>query len=233
MTAETAHPVEGMTIAPMERHELPAVLDLYTRALRDNPSNVGMFGPDPERRLRSLRVIYSMLLADMALAPVVARSGSRILGAVAVSPPETCFYRRSPARVRRIGLLGPHVSIESPDIPWRHVPSLLRLGLPALERAGTMLRAGASHDPVQRHWHVELVGVEPEVQGQGIGGRLMAAALRPVDAAAEPAYLETDKPENVTFYRRCGFEVTGQEEALGVPTWYMERLPATDPAAHS
>ncbi len=31
------------------------------------------------------------------------------------------------------------------------------------------------------------------------------------------AYLETDRAENVTFYERFGFEVTAQDEILGVP----------------
>jgi ribosomal protein S18 acetylase RimI-like enzyme len=46
-----------------------------------------------------------------------------------------------------------------------------------------------------------------------------------MDAAGEDAYLETDKPENVRFYERFGFEVVGEQEVIGVPNWYMARRP--------
>ena len=37
------------------------------------------------------------------------------------------------------------------------------------------------------------------------------------------SYLETDKYQNVRFYRKFGFEVIAQAEALEVPTWFMSR----------
>lgn len=218
-----------VAVGSIEKRELPAVVDLLARAMRDNPTSIGMFGPDPERRLRSLRTVYGVLLSDLAQPPLVARWGGRVVGAAAVSPPEACFYRRSQARTRRIGFAGRSLYVESPRVPWRHLPGLLRIGLPALGRIATMTRAGSAHDPAHRHWHIELVGVDPELQGQGIGGKLMEAALGPADEAGEEAYLETDTPENVAFYRRRGFEVTGQEEPLQVRTWYMERPPTVGP----
>jgi hypothetical protein len=44
-----------------------------------------------------------------------------------------------------------------------------------------------------------------------------------VDAAGGDAYLETDKPANVRFYERFGFEVIGDQEILGVTNWFMLR----------
>jgi hypothetical protein len=37
------------------------------------------------------------------------------------------------------------------------------------------------------------------------------------------SYLETDRPENVTFYRRFGFEIVQQEPVLGVLNFFMVR----------
>jgi hypothetical protein len=51
-----------------------------------------------------------------------------------------------------------------------------------------------------------------------------------MDAAKANAYLETDKPENVRFYERFGFEVVREEVVLGVPNSYMLR-PAPGSAA--
>ena len=36
-------------------------------------------------------------------------------------------------------------------------------------------------------------------------------------------YLETDRPENVEFYKKFGFVVRHQEEIIGTTTWTMWR----------
>jgi hypothetical protein len=39
------------------------------------------------------------------------------------------------------------------------------------------------------------------------------------------AGLETDKPENVVFYRRHGFDAVEELETHGLTTWFMRRDP--------
>ncbi len=56
-----------------------------------------------------------------------------------------------------------------------------------------------------------------------MGSKLMRVFSVQMDAAGEDAYLETDKPVNVRFYERFGFEVVGEEDVLGVPNWFMFR----------
>jgi ribosomal protein S18 acetylase RimI-like enzyme len=219
---ETTPRLEQVITGPMEPHELPAVVDVLARALRDNPSFIGMFGPDPRRRLRSTRVLCRMFLSGQSEPPMVARRAGVVVGAVAMSPPQTCFFCRARVQHYRISIAGRGVTIES-EMPWRELLRLLRLGLPALHRAGLIARLSTVHDPANRHWHVELVGVEPDLQGQGIGGQMMEAALRRADAGGELACVETDTARNVAFYRRHGFEVTAREELLGAQMWYMER----------
>ena len=48
-----------------------------------------------------------------------------------------------------------------------------------------------------------------------------------MDANGEIAFLETEKPENVVFYRRLGFEVMSESELPGLHTWFMRREPRT------
>lgn len=144
-----------------------------------------------------------------------------------MSPPETCYFRRSRTRVHRIHVAGRDLHIETPSVSWRQLPALLRLGPPALNRAAVMAHSSTTHDPAARHWHVELLGIEPDLQGHGIGGKLLEEALREAHAVGEPAYLETDTVENVEFYQRRGFKVVAQEDPLGVRTWYMERSGAS------
>ena len=75
------------------------------------------------------------------------------------------------------------------------------------------------------------VAVDTHLQGTGIGSGLMRAFCGRMDAAGEVAYLETDKPINVRFYERFGFEVAGEEEVLGVPNWFMTRRATTEGGA--
>ncbi len=69
------------------------------------------------------------------------------------------------------------------------------------------------------------MAVDAHLQGIGVGSKLMRSFCAKMDAAGEDAYLETDKPENVRFYERFGFEVIGEKEVLGNSNWFMLRRP--------
>ena len=58
-------------------------------------------------------------------------------------------------------------------------------------------------------WYLDLLGTEPEIQGHGVGARLLRAGLDRCDAQGIPAYLETAKHTTVGFYQRHGFELIG------------------------
>jgi GNAT superfamily N-acetyltransferase len=72
--------------------------------------------------------------------------------------------------------------------------------------------------------YVNVLGVTPEHQGQGIGTALMQHAIAEADAAGLPMGLITDTVRNVRFYSRLGFEVV-QEGTEGPPLvlWTMIR----------
>jgi GNAT superfamily N-acetyltransferase len=59
--------------------------------------------------------------------------------------------------------------------------------------------------PKEAHWFLPLMGVDPFVQGQGVGAALMKYGLNICDRDGTLAYLESTKPENVPFYERFGF----------------------------
>ncbi len=81
----------------------------------------------------------------------------------------------------------------------------------------------AAH-PAYPHWYLPWFGVNPRVQGKGLGGELMAYCLDIVDADHLPTYLETPNPRNISFYERHGFEVTGvAQSGRCPPITYMLR----------
>ena len=67
------------------------------------------------------------------------------------------------------------------------------------------------------HWYLPWFGVDGAVQGRGLGGDLLKHCLRIVDADHLPSYLETPNPQNISFYERHGFEVTGEARAGDCP----------------
>ena len=78
-------------------------------------------------------------------------------------------------------------------------------------------------DPEEPHLHLGPIAVAPESQRQGIGSALMRRYIEHLEQVRMPGYLETDRAENVEFYRRFGFTLRHEENLLGIPTWYMWR----------
>lgn len=61
------------------------------------------------------------------------------------------------------------------------------------------------YHPIEPHWYLPLIGVDPDHQRRGYGAALMAPALAACDRDGLPAYLESSNPANVPFYDRLGF----------------------------
>ena len=82
-------------------------------------------------------------------------------------------------------------------------------------------------DVPPHHWYLSTLGVDPPRQGQGIGGALLRPVLARADAEALLCYLETEKEENVRFYRWHGFEVAVEDDLPkgGPHFWTMKKKP--------
>ncbi|KAA8499954.1 hypothetical protein FVE85_7539 [Porphyridium purpureum] len=74
---------------------------------------------------------------------------------------------------------------------------------------------------------LERMVVRPELQGQGVGSRCLAAALQEADALQLPVFLATQEERNVEFYSRLGFRVALAEpvplDIGGYPNFFMVR----------
>jgi ribosomal protein S18 acetylase RimI-like enzyme len=77
--------------------------------------------------------------------------------------------------------------------------------------------------PKTPHYYLEYLGVEPALQGQGLGSHLLAELTRRADAAGVGCYLETATARNLPLYQRFGFEIATQKEIIGLPAWFMWR----------
>lgn len=78
-------------------------------------------------------------------------------------------------------------------------------------------------DPQEPHVHLGPIGVAPGKQRQGIGTALMNCYIEQLEEERSVGYLETDRAENVDFYKKFGFVVKHEEVVIGTPTWYLSR----------
>jgi ribosomal protein S18 acetylase RimI-like enzyme len=75
----------------------------------------------------------------------------------------------------------------------------------------------ASFHPKEPHWHLTLIGVDPIVQGRGVGGALLRHGLEQCDRHGMTAYLEGTSARNAALYARHGFERVGTIQAGNSP----------------
>jgi ribosomal protein S18 acetylase RimI-like enzyme len=186
---------------------LEAAAGVLARGMRDNPVHHAVFGPDPDRRVRVLQPMFRTMLGIWRHPVICARLDGELVGVVTPLPPGAC---RPP-----VG--------QGLRLAW---PVLAGAGLARWSRAPRWLGAWYRHHPRQTHCHLGPVAVDAHLQQRGIGSQMLAVFAARMDADGEDAYLETDKPENVRFYQRFGFEIIDQATVVGTPNWFMWRRPA-------
>jgi ribosomal protein S18 acetylase RimI-like enzyme len=168
-----------------------------------------VFGVDADRRRVRLHDLFAALLPLMGRRPLLALEAGRLVGVLGQFPPGTC---RTPIR-RQL----------------RFALALHSVNVGELWRLWHWLSASEAQDLAEPHWHLGPVAVDPARRGEGIGSQMLRAFCARMDELGEVAFLETDKPDSVRFYARCGFEVMQKGEVLGTPNWWMRR-PARKPA---
>lgn len=111
----------------------------------------------------------------------------------------------------------------------RQAPAMLRiLGTRLLTALGGLGAVEKVH-PREKHYYLSVLGTDPAHQGTGVGGALIDVVLRRCDAERTGAYLESSKPDNVPYYERFGFRVTGEVQLPKGPlVWTMWRDPDPD-----
>ena len=197
--------LDGLEVGPLAPSDVEEAAGVLSRGMRDNPVHVAAFGDDPEIRRRQFRKLVAAMfsVSDLSHALVARREDGVVVGVCGMMPPGNCL----PGLGQQLRML----------------PTLLSLGPRAAGRVMRWVGAWRRHDPEERHWHLGPLAVDAHLQGEGVGSRMMQVFCARMDAAGEDAYLETDKPINVRFYERFGFEVVGEEDVLGVPNWFMLR----------
>jgi ribosomal protein S18 acetylase RimI-like enzyme len=199
-------------VGEVRPEEVPEAVAVVARAMSTSPLPRAVIGSDPERCRRHLTRFFARLYrVARHQRPLVARLDGRVLASTNDLVGGACRFG---ARERLRAL--PDLVLTPPAITGRSL---------------RWLAEWERRDPDRPHSHLGPLGVDPALQGRGIGSLVLAEYTRRLDSRGEHSYLETDKPENVALYGRFGFEVVEEAEVLGAPNWFMWReAGATGPA---
>jgi GNAT superfamily N-acetyltransferase len=179
------------------------------RAFFDDPVMSWLI-PEEKRRVAKLQKLFAAMTRHhhMARGGVEVASGADGIGAAALWDPPDQWQETQRAQLAM-------------------TPTFLRVFGRRSMRGHTLQETMKSVHPEAPHWYLAVIGSDPAVRGQGFGQILMQSRLQRCDAEFCPAYLESSKPENVPYYERFGFTVTGEIVLPdGGPTlWPMWREP--------
>jgi ribosomal protein S18 acetylase RimI-like enzyme len=176
---------------PLSRLDRRAAADVATRAFLDD----GYFAyllPGARFRARALPILFDGQIGHLGRYGriVVARDADRIVG-VAVWLTTGGFPLSLGVQIAQI-------------------PSSLRALYPhphSLKVGGAYLRELLNVHPKEPHWYLMLLAVDPAMQRGGVGTMLMDDGIARIDAEHVGTYLETQKVDNLAYYRRFGFEL--------------------------
>lgn len=195
----------GEGIGQAAGDQLPQVMETLALAFQRDPA-LSWILPDPDHRTRALKSLFRVLVPADARAGAVLRSDSG----------EAASLWRAPGQAH------------SGTIEF------LRTVVPLVATFGTALPRGLkvqsgidAHRPKGHFWYLHYVGVRPDHQGKGHGGRIIRAQTAVADGEGLPCWLETATAENVSLYERLGFivQVEWDVPGGGPHFWGMIRPP--------
>lgn len=93
----------------------------------------------------------------------------------------------------------------TPKEMLRLLPVAVRVFRGGIARSLKLASAMERTHPATPHRYLAFIGVHPDAQGNGWGGRLVASVTESLDEQGLGAYLESSNPLNVPLYSRHGF----------------------------
>jgi GNAT superfamily N-acetyltransferase len=196
---------------PLSRHEYQEAAVVAARAFHTDPF-FAYLTPNAVARSRGLDLYWLAVCRNLGNKGrlLTARSAGRIVGVAAWIAPGGYPYPVRTELGQSIGALR----------ALSRVP-------PALVTGTRYLLAMEKAHPKEELWYLQLLACDPECQRQGIGASLLEGVLSECDRDGVASYLETQKEDNLVYYRRFGYEPTATLSPVrdGPPLWTMRREP--------
>lgn len=196
----------------LTRKDLPQAVTCLKNAFRDDPLWREVFRDDPNRE-QSLTSFYTIpLLYAMRYGGVYAPS-PRIEGVAVLLPAKH-------AGMPTWGMLVSGALRHGARL-GKGTLNNLAIVSKQLTTDRQRLMSGKAYQ------YLAGLGVDPDLQGQGYGSRLMEAITSNCDVSRLHIYLETETGDNVRFYQKHGLELLQRVEIpkFGLPMWQMAYEP--------
>lgn len=191
--------------------DIEPTAEAFARAFLDDAVFVELF-PDPAARAAGLKAISRVYLRlGQALGEVQVLAGRPGAAAVWFSPGACSPTKEQLAAAGYYAL---------PD-------QIGESAFAAFDRFFRELDALHRREAGEPHWHLAVIGVDPQLQGSGLGSVLIQAMLTRTDRQGLPVYMLTLQPGDVPLYQRHGFDLLtgGAGAAGGAKVWTLLRKP--------
>lgn len=199
----------SVEIRPATRADVPALSATLGRAFFDDPVMAWMLPDDDERRRKLHRLFGALTRHHHLSRGGVEVAGGNVIGGAALWDPPGQWQQTRWEELRAM-------------------PALVLAFRTSMARGQAVSELMKRAHPEEPHWYLAVIGSDPTVRGTGFGQALMRSRLDRCDAEHAPAYLESSNPDNVPYYQRFGFEVTGEIQIPDggptlIPMWRAAR----------
>jgi GNAT superfamily N-acetyltransferase len=193
---------ESLEIRRATPDRLPALAAMFGRAFVDEPMMLWPMGYHDDRVDRFTRAFATVLEPVLGLG-LVSEAGDGQGAALWFGPEQAEPW-------------------EWDEHPWND-PRILALTDDGGRRYDEFWHWVESRTPHGPLWLLDSIGVEPAMQGRGIGTALISAGLARAREDGVGAFLSTGTEGNVSVYARSGFRVVEDLDAPGggPHVWFM------------
>ena len=200
-------------IRPLRPDEVEAAVEVLARAFQDDPGTV-IVEPDPTRRPQAIRALFAPVVrhgVGLGHVAAAARPDGTLVGVATFLPPG-------------------HDTPTEDELAAVGLFDAIGAAPEAANRMGPMVAfLDAQHErSIQGpHWRLEFFGVEPALQGTGVGSALIGTGHAEADQRGERVYLDTFTRPNVAWYEKRGYRVVieGIVPGTDIPVWGLIRDP--------
>jgi GNAT superfamily N-acetyltransferase len=196
--------VTAPAVAPVTAEQIRDVAAAIARGFDDNEIWVWLL-PNDRTRVRVLTRRYTAMIKHVCIPRGGAWATADLQGAALWTPPGRQQWSLAEQLHESVALL----------------PGL---GLRGAMRGRRLYGLFSANHPAAPHYYLDTLSIDPDHQRRGYGSALLAPLLERADAEHMPIYLETQRRDNIPFYRRFRFEEIGEMSLPDSPTlWKMWR----------
>lgn len=181
-------------VISLKKQKIPALAGVMSRAFENEPNFIYLL-PDQSKRRHALEWFFRFVFNAAVLSHGECLTTMSEAGAAIWLKPGGQI---SPGNALMAGLL---------RMPYQFGWSGF---MRSVQLSGKLEKRRKELMP-QSHWYLTALGIDPAMQGKGIGRSLLEPILAKADAEGIPCYLETFHARNLGFYERFGFRVSSRE----------------------